>query len=147
MLQKFRKARLTIGRKKCEFRIDHCSYLRHVGLTRYYGKFIPDYAEIVEQLTDLTKKTERNRVKLTEESKRSFTTLKDMLCAEPILQSPVFSNGFTLLTNPSDRGIGTVLSQTNLNGVVNLVAFYSRKLLTWVFDGGKGISSKQSRRS
>lgn len=57
---------------------------RHVraflGLTGYYRKFIPDYANIAAPINDLTKKTAPNRVKWTEECERSLTTLKARLC-------------------------------------------------------------------
>ena len=100
-----------------------------LGLTGYYRKFIPDYAEIAAPLTDLTKKTAPNRVNWSEECNRSFASLKDRLCTEPILRSPDFDRQFILQTDASDRGIGAVLSQTDEDGVEHPIAFYSRKLI------------------
>ena len=100
-----------------------------LGLTGYYRKFIPDYAEIAAPLTDLTKKTAPNRVNWSEECNRSFASLKDRLCTEPILRSPDFDREFILQTDASDRGIGAVLSQTDEDGVEHPIAFHSRKLI------------------
>lgn len=100
-----------------------------LGLTGYYRKFIPGYAEVAAPLTDLTKKSEPNRVKWTDECEQSFQTLKDKLCMEPVLQSPNFSREFILQTDASDKGIGAVLSQCDDDGTEHPVAFFSRKLL------------------
>ena len=100
-----------------------------LGLTGYYRKFLPDYADIAAPLTDLTKKNAPNRVKWTEECEKSFKILKNKLCTEPILRSPDFSEEFILQTDASERGIGAVLSQYDQEGTEHPVAFYSRKLL------------------
>ena len=97
-----------------------------LGLTGYYRKFIPDYAEIA---TDLTRKNAPNRVKWSEECERALGSLKRRLCSEPILKSPDFDKEFVLQTDASERGIGAVLSQCDDNGTEHPVAFYSRKLL------------------
>ena len=161
VLQRLRRAGLTIRPKKCQFGMSNCSYLGHivgngevrpeevklqavrefptpitkkrvrafVGLTGYYRKFIPKYAETAAPLTDLTKKNAPNRVKRTEECEGAFNSLKNQLCSEPILKSPDFEKEFLLQTDASERGIGAVLSQYDDNGTEHPIAFYSRKLL------------------
>ena len=73
-----------------------------LGLTGYYRKFIPDYAEIAAPLTDLTKKTAPNRVNWTEECNRSFASLKDRLCTEPILRRTLIDLSYFRLTRPTE---------------------------------------------
>ena len=74
-----------------------------LGLTGYYRKFIPDYAEIATPLTDLTRKNAPNRVKWSEECERALGSLKRRLCSEPILKSPDFDKEFVLQTDASER--------------------------------------------
>jgi hypothetical protein len=100
-----------------------------LGLTGYYRKFIPGYAETAAPLTDLTRKSTPNKVRWTEECATAFAALKNSLCSEPVLKSPDFKREFTLQTDASDRGVGAVLSQSDKAGVEHPVAFYSRKLL------------------
>ena len=61
-----------------------------LGLTGYYRKFIPGYAEVAAPLTDLTKKNTPNKVQWTDDCEKAVCTLKSILCSEPILKSPDF---------------------------------------------------------
>ncbi|KAL5505537.1 hypothetical protein EMCRGX_G006985 [Ephydatia muelleri] len=92
----------------------------------HYRKFIPDYANI---LTDLTKNAAPNQVVWTEKCEGSFQNLKSLLCVEPVLRSPDFTKEFLLQTDTSDVGVGTVLSQLDEEGADHPEAYYSRKLL------------------
>ena len=58
-----------------------------LGLTGYYRKFIPAYADLAATLTDLTRKNAPNRIHWTEDCNRAFQALKEVLCAKPILNS------------------------------------------------------------
>ena len=161
VLQKLRRAGLTIKPKKCQFGMNSCLYLGHVvgngevrpekaklqaveefptpttkkqvraflGLTGYYRKFIPDFAEVAAPLTDLTRKNMPVKPPWTDDCGRAFSTLKRILCSEPILRSPDFQREFILQTDASEKGIGAVLSQFDDAGSEHPVAFYSRKLL------------------
>ena len=100
-----------------------------LGLTGYYRKFIPAYADLAATLTDLTRKSTPNRAHWTEECNRASLSLKEALCSQPILRSPDFDRVFTLQTDASDRGVGAVLSQTDENGQEHPVAYFSRNLL------------------
>ena len=59
-----------------------------LGLTGYYRKFIPNYAQIATPLTDLTRKNSATHVKWTSECSEAFTALKQFLCSAPVLWSP-----------------------------------------------------------
>ena len=100
-----------------------------LGLTGYYRKFVPDYADIATPLSDLTKNKEPNAIKWTEECEQAFTRFKKALCSEPVMRSPNFSRTFVLQTDASDRGIGAILSQCDDKGKEHPIAFYSKKLL------------------
>ena len=100
-----------------------------LGLTGYYRKFIPGYAELAAPLTDLTRKNAPSIVRWTERCDDAFNRLKECLCSEPILRCPDFSLPFVLQTDASGRAIGAVLSQVVGDGEEHPVAYYSRKLL------------------
>ena len=105
-----------------------------LGLTGYYHKFIPSYADLAVTLTDLTRKSAQNRVRWTSECEEAFQSLKKALCSKPILRSPALDKQFILQTDASDRGVGAVLSQEDIEGQEHPVAYFSRKLLpmeTW----------------
>ena len=82
-----------------------------LGLSRYYGRFIPNYAEIAAQLSDLTCKPTLNIVIRNDQRGKDFATLKERLCSLPVLRSPDFTKSFIVHTNASERGIGAVLCQ------------------------------------
>ena len=100
-----------------------------LGLTGYYRKFIPNYAEVAAPLTDLTKKNAPNAVVWTEQCDRAFQKLKKLLCSVPVLNSPDFTKQFILQTDASDVAVGAVLSQRDAEGNDHPVAYFSRKLL------------------
>ena len=100
-----------------------------LGLTGYYRKFIPNYANIALPLTDLTRKAAPTAVAWTEECDTAFVELKHCLSRAPVLQSPDFTRQFILQTDASERGVGAVLSQQSDDGREHPVAYFSRKLL------------------
>jgi len=48
-------------------------------------------------------------------SQKSFDTLKQRLCKEPVLQYPDFSKPFILTTNASGIAVRGILSQGEIN--------------------------------
>lgn len=100
-----------------------------LGLTGYYRRFMPNYADIASPITDLTRKDAPNRVKWTPSCQQAFTSLKNTLCSSPVLRSPDFQRNFILQTDASDRGVGAVLSQRDDDGMDYPIAYFSKKLL------------------
>ena len=100
-----------------------------LGLTGYYRKFIPAYANLAVTLTDLTRKSAPTRVRWTSEREKAFQSLKEALCSRPILRSPNLDKEFILQTDASNQGVGAVLSQFEIDGQEHPVAYFSRKLL------------------
>ena len=73
-----------------------------LGLTGYYRKFVPRFADISRPLTQLTKK--EMKFVWTSECQKSFELLKSFLCCEPILKYADTSKPYTLYTNASKYG-------------------------------------------
>ncbi|XP_063920701.1 uncharacterized protein LOC135135549 [Zophobas morio] len=141
VFDRLRLNNLKLQPDKCEFLHKEISYLGHVitengvkpnpekicaisdyprptntktikqflGLLGYYRKFIKNFAAIAKPLTSLLKKD--IAFVWGPEQELSFTTFKQVLTNEPILQYPDFSKSFTLTTDSSNFAIGAVLSQ------------------------------------
>ena len=99
-----------------------------LGLTGYYRRFIPHYAAKVKPLTDLTQKSQPDRLKWTEEHEHVFQDLKKELSSEPVLKLPDVQKPFILRTDASDTGLGAVLLQHHQDTLFP-VAYISKKLL------------------
>ena len=82
-----------------------------LGLTGYYRKFVPRFADISRPLTQLTKK--ETKFMWTLECQKSFKLLKSFLCGEPILKYVDTSKPNTLYTDASKYGWAGVLTQSH----------------------------------
>ena len=80
-----------------------------LGLTGYYRKFVPRFADISRPLTTLTKKDVK--FKWTSACQKSFELLKEALCGEPVLKYADTSKPYTLYTDASKYGWAGVLTQ------------------------------------
>lgn len=101
--------------------------LAFLGLTGYYRRFIPMYASIAAPLSDATRKEHPNKVLWTEAANEAFSTLKQALSQEPVLQAPRIGETFCIQTDASLRGIGGVLSQKDELGRDRPIAYFSKK--------------------
>ena len=82
-----------------------------LGLTGYYRKFVPRFADISRPLTQLTKK--EMKFMWTLECQKSFELLKSFLCGEPILKYAGTSKPYTLYTDANKYGWAGVLTQSH----------------------------------
>ena len=80
-----------------------------LGLTGYYRKFVPRFADISRPLTTLMKKDAK--FKWTSACQKSFELLKEALCGEPVLKYADASKPYTLYTDASKFGWAGVLTQ------------------------------------
>ena len=80
-----------------------------LGLTGYYRKFVPRFADISRPLTTLTKKD--TKFEWTSACQKSFELLKEALCGEPLLKYADTSKPYTLYTDASKFGWAGVLTQ------------------------------------
>lgn len=86
---------------------------RLVAFANYYRRFIRDFADIVQPLNRLTRKTVE--FEWTEDCESAFRILIDKLSSPPILQYPDFSKQFLVTVDASGKACGAVLSQ-NFDG-------------------------------
>ena len=101
-----------------------------LGLTGYYRKFVPRFADISRPLTTLTKKDVK--FEWTSACQKSFELLKEALCGEPVLKYADTSKLYTLYTDASKYGWAGVLTQPHTTTIDvkstttdHLVAFVS----------------------
>ena len=80
-----------------------------LGLTGYYRKFVPRFADISRPLTTLTKKDAK--FGWTSACQKSFELLKEALCGESVLKYADTSKPYTLYTDASKYGWAGVLTQ------------------------------------
>ena len=141
LMDRLRKANLKLQPDKCEFLRREVAYLGHLigedgvkpnpekisaiqnfptprnaknikqflGLAGYYRRFIPNFSGTASPLSNLLKKG--TPFCWSRECQKSFETLKEALCHQPILQYPDFSRPFVLTTDASKYAIGGLLSQ------------------------------------
>ena len=96
-----------------------------LGLSTYYRRFIPHFADVARPLQQLTEKD--REFSWTEECRGSFENFKNLLTMTPILAYPNLTDEFCLDTDASEYAIGAVLSQKQ-NGKEKVVAYFSRIL-------------------
>ena len=82
-----------------------------LGLTGYYRKFVPRFADISRPLTTLTKKDQK--FVWTPACQKSFELLKETLCGAPVLKYADTSKSYTLYTDTSKFGWAGVLTQSH----------------------------------
>ena len=86
-----------------------------LGLTGYYRKFVPRFADISRPLTTLTKKDVK--FEWTSVCQKSFELLKEALCGEPVLKYADTSKPYTLYTDASKYGWAGVLTQPHITTI------------------------------
>jgi len=96
-----------------------------LGITSYYRRFVPTFAEIAAPLHALTMKNKK--FEWTTQCDHAFTKLKYALISLPILAMPNDNDPFFLDTDACDVRIGAVLSQVQ-GGVERIIAYASRSL-------------------
>lgn len=79
-----------------------------LGSVNFYGKFIPNVANIRKPLNDLLKKD--HKFIWTKECEDAFNKLRLYLTSEPLLVRPNYTDTFVITTDTSNYAIGAVLS-------------------------------------
>jgi hypothetical protein len=82
---------------------------KFTGLTNYYRRFVPGYADIAAPLHRLTQKKEA--FVWNSEAEKAFNQLKEKLCHAPVLQLPQRDKVFEMAADASDLAIGAVVEQ------------------------------------
>lgn len=102
---------------------DKDSVKRFVAFANYYRKFIYNFAEIAQPLSNLTRK--RAEFEWRDEHQKAFEQLKNKLVRPQILQYPDFTKEFTIKVDASSLGCAGVLLQDK-NGTDMPVAYFSK---------------------
>jgi RNase H-like domain found in reverse transcriptase/Reverse transcriptase (RNA-dependent DNA polymerase)/Integrase zinc binding domain/Retroviral aspartyl protease len=97
---------------------------RFLGMTGWYHRFIPKYAELACPLTDLL--NSKHKVEWSDEAESSFNSLRTCLVSAPILSTPEFDRPFVIQCDASDRALGAVLTQGE-GANERVIAFLSKK--------------------
>jgi transposase InsO family protein len=100
--------------------------LSFLGLISYYGRFVPQKADIIEPLQKLVRKNVVFYWSL--EAQRSFDILKDILSREPVLRMPDFKRTFYLCTDASNVGLSAILEQRGDDNAPYVIQYASRPL-------------------
>ena len=99
---------------------------RFLGMSSYYRRFIPQFANIAQPLHSLTRKGASFH--WSSECQEAFDTLKHKLTTAPVLAYPSCEKPYTMETDASLSGLGVVLSQVQDDGKLHPVAYASRSL-------------------
>ncbi len=99
---------------------------RFLGMAGFYRKHISNFAQIATPLTNLTKKDQP--FLWTDKCQEAFDTLKRSLAQAPILARAQSNQPFILTTDASNTHVGGVLSQTQEDGSVRPLGYFSKKL-------------------
>jgi hypothetical protein len=97
-----------------------------LGAVNCYTKFIPNCAEVMRPLTELTKKSAKIVVDWNATLEKSFQDLKIALSGDPILKLPDIDEEFVVRTDASNVAMGCVLMQ-NYEDIMHPVAYASKK--------------------
>jgi len=100
-----------------------------LGFARFYRRFIKDYSEVVTPLTRMTKKEGGKYVPYVwgPEPQAAFDLLKKAFTSAPILGHFDYDREIIVSTDASDYVSAGILSQYYDEGILHLVAFYSKK--------------------
>ena len=98
----------------------------------YCWKFIHKYAQIAKPLNALISrvnaKSKRKLVEWNEYCETAFQKLKTLCSETPILAYADYSKQFHLQTDASEKGLGAVLYQKQVDGTMRVIAYASRTL-------------------
>jgi hypothetical protein len=92
----------------------------------YYRKFIPRFSKIASPLHALLKKDAI--FEWTPDQENAFQNLKEKLTTQPILQYPDFTKDLILTMDPSNQGLGAVLSQGEIGKDLHMHSICQPKL-------------------
>ena len=96
-----------------------------LGLGNYYRRFVRNFSQIAQPMTDLTKKG--NSFRWSPACQKAFEDLKRILCSAEVMAYPASEGLFILDTDASDKAVGAVLSQVQ-DDRERVIAFGSHAL-------------------
>ena len=97
----------------------------HCGAINFVRKFIPNCAEIIRPITELTKRDSSETVKWETEQELAFTKIKQILTTDPVLKLFDIRKEHMLQTDASETAVGGTLLQKEADGTLHPVFFMS----------------------
>src|SRR6267154_3623134 len=82
-----------------------------LGAINFYRCYVPQFSLWAVPLTDLTKKSQPNKVTFNDTQRNAFIKLKEKLCNYTQLYSVDFAKSFHLFSDASGMGVGVALTQ------------------------------------
>lgn len=97
-----------------------------LGKINYYHRFIEDCSNRMEPLHELLRRDAK--FAWTERQENAFQSLKDYLCARPVLQVFDPNKLIYIYTDASGVGVAAVMKQEDEDGILHPVSYFSKKL-------------------
>lgn len=100
-----------------------------LSMSVYYGRYIRNYATIVDSLAHALKGKDRNaQIIWNFEMDEAFRILEQNLTENPVLFAPNYAEEFIIQIDASYKGIGVIMAQ-RANGEEHPVIYLSRKFI------------------
>jgi hypothetical protein len=100
---------------------------RFVGMASFFRRFIPNFSELAQPLTKLTKKV--NKFGWNEEQKEAFEKIKAALLSEPVLTYPDYQKEFHIFCDASCIAqAGALMQKDEESGKFRAISFCSRTM-------------------
>ena len=99
------------------------------GFFSYFRTYIKNYAELAHHITELTRKGSPNQIEWTAAHQQTFEAMKKSLCDATKLHTVEYhGQPCGILTNASEKSVGSCLVQWDSSGTEKPIAFASAKL-------------------
>ena len=99
-----------------------------LGFFSYFRTYVQDFAGLAEPITELTKKGMPNQVVWTATHQAAFDAMKKGLCEATKLHIIEYGQPCGILTDASEKSVGSCLIQWDASGAEKPIAFASAKL-------------------
>jgi len=99
-----------------------------LGMINFYHRYIPNCAEVIAPLTELTKNRAPNNVQWGKKQERAFKEVKKILSSEPVLKLPDLNREIILSTDASNQSLGACMMQ-EYEGMKHPVMYASKEML------------------
>ena len=95
------------------------------GMVNFLSSFLPNLRRLLIPIYDLQKKSKK--FKYTEEAKKAFNDMKELLISPPVLKAPMPNSLFCLESDTSWEGVDGTLLQKQRNEWV-VIGYHSKRL-------------------
>ena len=96
----------------------------------YHRHFIPNFAELTYEFTELLKKDKPEKgINWQQKHTDALDKIKRLLTENPVLSPPSHEKDYVIMSDATDKTIASILIQEDEAGVQRNVAYFSKKLL------------------